>query len=220
MRERWVRIGVASGLVLLGAAATVATAAAQRPVQHVVWRDLTLYQSIEGAVRPVRYTLDAVPARVSFLVDSTRWSNGQRQVFGERSILVVDSLGALLEFVPAPMPARPENESLNRVAIGSLSHPTVGVYFREVENAVVYRALPPALEAGRRWEEPVLWARDTLGVGVREQGVRVTTVLGDTLIDGRRHWLLRDSATVERNETWLEYSYVWGQWYREDRSGP
>ena len=159
MRERWFRTGLANGLVFL-AATMAAPAAAQ---QHVVWRDLTLFESIPGAPRPVRYTLEVVPARLTFVVDSTRWVDGRREVFGERSRLVVDPVGALIDFMPPPPPPRPQPELLRRAQIGALGHGTVGVYFREVENAAVYRVLPQAPSIGQRWEEPFAWSRDSLG---------------------------------------------------------
>jgi hypothetical protein len=194
-------------------------ASAQRPsFDHVIWREIAFDQQLAGSPRSVRYTLESVPSRATFLVDSTVWVDGRREVFGERARLVVDSTGALLEYLPSPTSLSPSNV---RVSLMGLAHHAIGVYFREAQDAAVYRALPSPLRVGQTVIEAVAWARDSIGVGVSEQGVRTISVLRDTLIDGRVHWLLRDSMTVLRSERWPEFSYLWPNGlYAMERQGP
>ena len=57
---------------------------------------------------------------------------------------------------------------------------------------------------GARWTDTLAHAANHDGYRQTLRGVRVSTLVGDTTVDGRRLWLVRDSARVRYDERWLE----------------
>ena len=65
-----------------------------------------------------------------------------------------------------------------------------------------FRASPA--RPGARWTDTIARVADHEGFRQAMRGVRVSTLVGDTIVDGRRLWLVRDSARVRYDERWLE----------------
>lgn len=63
---------------------------------------------------------------------------------------------------------------------------------------------PARLARGVRWTDTLDHATEQDGFRQSLRGVRVSVVLGDTLIDGRRFWLIGDSAQVRYQERVLQ----------------
>lgn len=66
-----------------------------------------------------------------------------------------------------------------------------------------FRAAPA--RSGARWTDTL--ARDAEHEGIRQSlhGTRVSTLVGDTSVNGRRLWIVRDSARVRYEERLLEF---------------
>jgi hypothetical protein len=103
---------------------------------------------------------------------------------------------------PSPDPLRPEEDArLERMALyaehreaGRLSLPQTHLW------DVVPGFHPASLRPGERWSDPVA-ARAAFGDFRQEiDGRRVSVLLGDTVVDSRRLWLVRESAMVRYRE--------------------
>lgn len=55
---------------------------------------------------------------------------------------------------------------------------------------------PRALRPGVPWRDTVDLIAEHEGIRLSLTGVRISTLIGDTVLDGRRLWIVRDSATV------------------------
>lgn len=64
---------------------------------------------------------------------------------------------------------------------------------------------PEGLDTLTSWRTPIDHEAEAAGVRQRLRGVRISVVVGDTLIDGVRHILVRDSASVSYSERWPEH---------------
>ncbi len=60
--------------------------------------------------------------------------------------------------------------------------------------------VPSAARAGLSWTEPVAFEATSLVDTLTLSGTRSRTIVGDSSANGRRYWLLRDSATVRYRE--------------------
>lgn len=63
---------------------------------------------------------------------------------------------------------------------------------------------PPHLERGARWTDTLALSAEHEGFRQSLHGPRVREVIGDTVVDGRRLWVVRDSASVRYSERWLD----------------
>ena len=63
---------------------------------------------------------------------------------------------------------------------------------------------PAREEHGARWVDTVRLEGTREGNHQRLTGTRVSVIVGDTSVGGRRLWIVRDSATVSYDERWLE----------------
>jgi hypothetical protein len=63
---------------------------------------------------------------------------------------------------------------------------------------------PARLQRGEHWSDTLTFAAEEFGLRQAMSGVRVSTLLADTTIEGRRLWLVRDSALVSYEETTIE----------------
>ena len=59
---------------------------------------------------------------------------------------------------------------------------------------------PSRLAVGERWTDTLALTTDSLGNRQALTGARVATLVSDTVVDGERLWLVRDSAAVRYNE--------------------
>jgi hypothetical protein len=190
------------------AALPLAVRAQQSAPAHYILREATLDLHLQGSSRPFTH-VPQLPLTL-LRVDSVRWSQGVREIFGGRAVVVADSAGRLLTYDPPPSrTGGPPTGAEVRSHARRVARSVMGVVLPEVEQAEPYRVPAGPLEVGRSWTEPVAWSRDTLGVHVSEEGERTTRVVGDTLIDGRLHWTLEDSAALRRVDRWREDSYLW-----------
>ena len=63
---------------------------------------------------------------------------------------------------------------------------------------------PSRAEQGARWVDTVRLEAAREGNHQRLSGTRVSVIVGDTTVGGRRLWIVRDSARVTYDERWLE----------------
>lgn len=61
---------------------------------------------------------------------------------------------------------------------------------------------PQRLAAGVSWTEPIDLSTELYGARQALRGERTRRVVGDTMVEGRRLWIVRDSAAVEYEERW------------------
>lgn len=61
----------------------------------------------------------------------------------------------------------------------------------------------PRLQPGARWTDTLDLAAERDGFQQSLRGQRTRVVVGDTMVDGRRLWIVRDSAAVRYSERWL-----------------
>ena len=201
-------------LLLPGTLLIIATSSATAQVQPP--RGLL---AIQHQIQVNGRTETGVPMRVTrtmpqltFMVDSIEELPRARRVY-TRAITVDAGIdGVAIAAVPAApyvspammqrdstMPRRMEQRRL--VLDGG-----AGTLFPEQVLAAAFRNITRPLRVGASWTEPVAWELERLGMRSSERGRRVTTVLSDTVVDGRTHWLLRDSASITRSDVWPEHS--------------
>jgi hypothetical protein len=65
-----------------------------------------------------------------------------------------------------------------------------------------------ALRPGTRWTDTLAREARYEGYAQTMHGVRVSTITGDTTIEGRRFWLVRDSAAIRYRERWEEEEHT------------
>lgn len=187
------------------ALATLQLPQAQPTQAEVVFRVNTRYEA---------RTETGVPLRIStspgmFIVDSMRASGAVRRVYTRQMQVDVDAGGIARELILRTLPPGLDSTQERRfgqqqLLIGS----SVGVVFPEERVARVYRVLPATrLRVGERWSEPIEWRGERYGVRANERGTRTTTIVHDTLIDGRVFWAVRDSIVLQRQDAWPEYSF-------------
>jgi hypothetical protein len=126
---------------------------------------------------------------------------------GEEAHLRTDLQGRLLDagLTLAPPSNRPESPlmqaSLERLQRMENQQPSL-LGMRVWDVLPVFA--PPRETAGARWTDTI---RVSAADGAYRQtwsGVRVSVLLRDTMIAGRRHWWVRDSASIRYEEDWLE----------------
>jgi len=110
--------------------------------------------------------------------------------------------GSELIFLDAPEPAalatpasreRPAPAASRLVESGMLRLP-------ETELWDLAPAEPPALRAGARWEDTIHARADRGGASQRYAAARVSRVVGDTLTDAGRLWIIEDSSSIDWSE--------------------
>ncbi|HEV2733983.1 MAG TPA: hypothetical protein VGV85_04055 [Longimicrobiaceae bacterium] len=130
---------------------------------------------------------------------------------GDRARVVHDRSGRTTRMqvalpAPPPMPfAEPREESLRRARWRLFD----GEYGRTrllLPEARVWELVPtfhPARrERGARWTDTLRLAAEAGAFRQALDGVRVSRLLGDTLVAGRRLWIVGDSAHVRYEERW------------------
>jgi hypothetical protein len=195
--------------VLAIASPLVATAAQPRPVQPV---ELAIEQNTRErwlhARQQPRFTR-FTESRSWLLIDSLRGNTGgERRMYltlgrsanGRDSALVVfgsDGRVASLHVGLSPRSRPAFSFALTRLfASGPPPEPRLW--------DIVPTFRPSPARRGARWTDTL--AREAENGGFRQstRGARVSTIIGDTLVNGRRLWVVRDSAHVRFEERLLE----------------
>lgn len=104
----WLRV---VGSLMIPCTSSAGLAAQQPPAPHVIWRDLTLLQSVPGAVRPVRWTLESIPAPVAFQGLNAGWL---RRIEGDAVLLTAGRLPSTMLGAGGPLPVVTRAEWQNR----------------------------------------------------------------------------------------------------------
>lgn len=187
--------------------------ALQLPVQQPTRADVVIrVDSRYDARAETGGSLRIQPKQQTFLVDSMRTFDSTRRIHTRTMQVEVDANGlatAALERSPARRRPPSDSALMRRIAQEQLlAGSSAGVLFPEEQLARVFRQFPTMrLRAGERWTEPVDWRGERNGVRAEERGMRTTVVIRDTLVDGRVHWIMRDSVVLQRQEEWPEHSY-------------
>ncbi|MBA3970277.1 MAG: hypothetical protein H0X52_09260 [Gemmatimonadetes bacterium] len=63
---------------------------------------------------------------------------------------------------------------------------------------------PQQLKAGARWSDPIRLVAEENGFRQALTGTRVSTLVRDTTVAGRRFWIVRDSARARYQERWID----------------
>lgn len=150
------------------------------------------------------------PMSRSFVVDSITLESGARRVRTSQFSFVVDSGGNArgYEAVPLTRPSAMDSATARRLEQGRSIAELMRVAFPETGAVPVFRELRVEPRPGAFWTEPIDWRIERLGVTASETGTRTTRITGDTLVDGVRHWILRDSSVIERVESWPEHAFT------------
>ena len=78
---------------------------------------------------------------------------------------------------------------------------------------------PPRLTPGARWTDSLDWAADSLGGRQRLSGTRVSRLLRDTLVVGRKLWIVIDTTAARYDERALREERTLDTLVTETRSG-
>jgi hypothetical protein len=80
---------------------------------------------------------------------------------------------------------------------------------------------PVVLEPGMSWVDTIEVTAERLGQRQDVEGARVRTVLGDTLVEGQRLWVIRDSVDVRYAElvSFLDFTFLAEAWIERTAAG-
>jgi hypothetical protein len=154
---------------------------------------------MHGAQQP-RFTPFAT-SRLWLLVDSVRrttagWRTdvtiGPPAVSAPSAVIVADNDGHIqrMSVGLAPFVRRGAEEG--------------GVALAETQLWDLVPAFPREARAGARWTDTIARVASRGAFRQSLRGARVSTVIGDTVVDGRRMWIVHDSAAVRYEERYLE----------------
>jgi len=146
-------------------------------------------------------------------VDSVHRANGSREVYvsfgeprGVRGTIVTTPEGGLTRLTIASSRRRgPSAESP-----AALRHYERASLFVDFDGPLVLPATklwdivpsfhPPRLAPGARWIDSLYWPAESLGNRQTLIGTRVSRILADTSIDGKRLWIVADTAVARYHE--------------------
>lgn len=194
-------------LTIALAGAITAISAARVPAQTAPPGPIVVYELSTRWLSPDGVIALAEDQTRDFRIETVVDAGAGRTVRLGGSTTTFDSAGYPIAWEDPP-PTRPRISASGLAIADWRGLPgAFGIRFASNRLGGVFRRMPTGLDTGMRWSDDFDWRRERFGVVEAERGTRTTVVERDTVIDGVRHWIVRDSVTLERTEVWPETMY-------------